>query len=115
MAESAFMKKRIYPWILASAYVLFGMGLNHIIPKFQEMYSGFDIKLSFLTRVMISAGPFGRLGFPALMGVVVILTDNKFHSRYLNHIFAVILLLGVWCALGALILPPAGGLTNAVP
>jgi len=90
-----FMKIRAYSMILAIAYLLFGVVLFYIIPKFQEMYSGYTIEPLFLARAMFAVGSLGCLCFSAMVSIVVILNDIKFHSRYPNLIFTTLLVLWV--------------------
>jgi hypothetical protein len=99
------MKVRIYSWILATSYMLLGIVLYLVIPKFIAIFSGFDLESPFLTRSIFAIGPFGCLFFSAIIGIIVILKDFKFPSPYLNHFFALFLVLWVGCTLISIIRP----------
>ena len=54
---------------------------------------------------MFAIGSLGCLCFPAMIGIVVVFKDIRSHSRYLNHIFTVLLVLWVCYTLVALLYP----------
>lgn len=86
------MKAKIYSWLLASAYWVWGIGLLLFIPRFQAAYVGFNVPVPFLVKVMFIAGPFGCLLITALTGAVLALNSHRFHIRFVSLILTVALL-----------------------
>ena len=99
------MKVRTYSWVLAGAYLVCGVILFLVIPKFQEIYSGFNIEGSFLMRATLATGPVGCLCSSAAVAMFVVLKDVRFRSRLLNPIFTVVFGLWIICTPFALIYP----------
>ena len=93
------MKMRIYSWILASAYLVWGVLLFIEVAKFREVLSGFT-SLPFLKWATIAIGPYGWLFMAVAVSTTLILNDLKFHLRFVNIIFTIILPLWVCCMAG---------------
>jgi hypothetical protein len=91
------MKKRIYSWILASAYLVWGVLLFLAVPKFQETVSGFNISATLVMRTIFAFGPYGCLLLAVAIGVAIIFIDLRFHRRFVSLVFTVTLLLWVYC------------------
>jgi hypothetical protein len=99
------MKVRISSWLLAGAYLASGWLLFLFVRHFHVIYLGFDIKGPLLTQAIFAASPLGCLLLFAATGVVIILKDLRFRSRYLNLLFTFILILGITCVVCSLFFP----------
>jgi hypothetical protein len=106
------MKTKISSWIIAGAYLLFGVWLYLAIPRFQGLFSGFNIRLSFLTRVALVVGPNGWLLLAVAAGTAVVLKDRRFYSRLWNPLFTLLFLLWVGGMAVALIFFPFCAMTQ---
>jgi hypothetical protein len=108
------VKTRIYSWLLAGAYLLWGLWLYRVISSFQSFYSGFSVSLPFFTGMIFAVGPFGWLCLAMANGLIVIFKDRKFRSRFWNPLFTFLLLLWVGCMTLALLLisPMFRGITQ---
>jgi hypothetical protein len=86
-----------YSWFLAGAYVLFGSVPFLLLPKFQVLYSGFDIELPLMTRATLAVGPAGWVCASATVGVLVVLKDLQVRWPLLNPVFTFLLLFALSC------------------
>jgi hypothetical protein len=93
------MKMRIYSWILPSAYLVWGVFLFFDVARFQEELSGFT-SLPFLKGATLAVGPYGWLFTAVVVSTILILNDLRFHLRFVNIIFTIILPLWVYCMAG---------------
>lgn len=91
------MKVRIYSWILAGAYLLWGVLLFLAVPRFQEIVSGFNISATLVMRAMFAVGPYGCLLLAVAIGVALTLNNLRFHRRFVSLFFTITLLLWVYC------------------
>jgi type II secretory pathway component PulF len=93
------MKIKIYSWLLAGAYLLWGCGLFHVIPKFLGIFTGFNIQLPFSLRILLFVEPYGWLLLAVGLAGAVIVSDRRFRSRALNPLFSLLLVLWMgWTA-----------------
>ena len=86
------MKAKIYSWLLASAYLAWGLFLWSLIPKLQRMYSEFGLPVPSPVKVMFIAGPFGCLLITAVIGAVLALNTHRFHMRFVSFTLTIPLL-----------------------
>jgi hypothetical protein len=91
------MKKSIYSWILAGAYLVWGVLLFLAVPRFQEIVSGFNISATLVIRAIFAVGPYGCLILAAAIGSAIIFNDLRFHRRFVSLFFTITLLLWVYC------------------
>lgn len=83
---------KIYSWLLACAYLAWGVWLLLFIPRYHEAFLSFNVPMPFLIRVMFIAGPLGCLLVTALIGAFIVLNTQKFHVRYTSLILTIALL-----------------------
>jgi hypothetical protein len=98
------MKIKAYSWILAGAYLIWGIALFIVVPKCTEIFSGFA-RLPFLTQSVLALGSFGWLGIALAAGALVVLKDLRFRSRLLSILLTAVLLVWMCCMAIALFLP----------
>jgi hypothetical protein len=99
------MKITLFSWILAGAYLFCGLGICFVVSNLQALFIGFDIEMSFLTRVVLGVGPIGWLGASVALGLLVVLKDLQFRSRLLNPMCSLILVFWVGCMAFAVLFP----------
>lgn len=86
------MISKIYSWLLASAWLAWGIFLLLLIPRLQVLYSGFGFSVPSLVRLMFIAGPVGCLLLATMTGTAVALNTHKFHLRFLSMMLTIPLL-----------------------
>jgi hypothetical protein len=91
--QTSIMKVRIFSWILAGAYLVCGVILFLFTSKIQDIYSGYNIQVPFLTRAMFSVGPYGCFFLAVAVGAALVLNDLRFQKRFVSLFFAITLLL----------------------
>lgn len=96
------MKEKFYSWLLAGAYVAWGVCLLLLIRRFQPAFVGFNIPVPFLMKIMFVTGPYGCLLITAVIGAMAVLNSRRFHVRFMGLILTITLL--AW----------AGYVTNAL-
>jgi hypothetical protein len=77
---------------MAGASLLSGVAFL-FLSKFEDVLAGFNIPLPFLIKATFAIGAYGWLCLSVEVGILVILKDLKFRSRYLNPLFTFVLLL----------------------
>ena len=87
------MRIKIYSWIMASTYLFCGVVSFLFIRWSKVVLADFNISLPFLMRATFAIGAYGWLCLSVEVGILVILKDLKFRSRYLNPLFTFVLLL----------------------
>jgi hypothetical protein len=80
------MKSKKYLWLLASAYLAWGVYMFSFIPKFKECFAGSPFSPPFLVKAMFLAGPFGCALLAIIIGVFVALNIKWFHVRFVSLI-----------------------------
>ena len=98
-------KIKIYSYVLAIGYLLFGAVLFHVLPKFQILLTEFDVPPNFLTSVTLIIGSGGWFCLAMGMAACIILKDVKSCSRPLNPLFTLGLLFWLGCMAYALYAP----------
>ena len=95
--------KRVYSWLLALAYLGFGVTLLALVPKLQESFSGF-VSLQFILRTMFALGPYGCFVMAAAVAALLIFNDIRYHRRFVSLGFSVVLVVLAY-QLAAAIIP----------
>jgi hypothetical protein len=90
------MKKRTYSWILASAYLVWGVLLFLAVPRLQAIVSGFNISATLLMRAIFAVGPYGYLFLAVAFGFAIVFNELRFHRRFVSLFFTITLLLWVY-------------------
>jgi len=101
------MKIKTFSWILACVYLFCGVISFFCAIKTESWISdcGGGEKLPFLTKIVVSGGPFGLLFLLAGLGAIVILKDLRFQSRALAPVFTIVLVMLIACIAIGLLLP----------
>ena len=87
--------KRVYSWLLAMAYLSFGVLLFADVQWMQESFS-MSVWQPFRLRAFLALGPYSCFILMAAVAAFLILNDIKYHRRFISLAFSIILLVLIY-------------------
>jgi len=105
-------KVKIHSWVLAGAYMLWGVCLFLVIQRFAAIFSDFSIQLPFPKRALFAVGPYGWLLVAMGPGILVVRKDRRYLSPWWNPFLTLLLVFWIGWTMLALLSPMFRGTTQ---
>ena len=85
------MKIAVESWLLAAAYVAWGLWLWHALPKSLQIFAGSSVSVPAFALLTFQAGRTVCFSLALALGLLIVLKDKKCPTPLLNPLFGLLL------------------------